>query len=241
MENRYLPRTLLLLTTIAFVLAPAFTPAFRGYDPALFPVLIDRPAIQPAGYAFSIWGLIYLWLILHAGFGLLKRRDNPIWARPLWPTVGAVGLGTVWLAIATSAPITATVTIIIMAALAVSAFLIADTDTDPWLLPAPLAVFAGWVTAASAVSTGVLIAGYGVLSNTGSALAMLVLVLLIAASVQSRRPKMPLYGATVTWAIIGVFIANWGLNTTIAIAAAIGALVMALITLLMARRPISSV
>lgn len=47
MENRYLPRTLLLLTTIAFVLAPAFTPAFRGYDPALFPVLIDRPAIQP--------------------------------------------------------------------------------------------------------------------------------------------------------------------------------------------------
>ena len=241
MDTKHLPRALLLLATIAFVLAPAFTPPFRGYDPALFPVPIDRPAIQPAGYAFSIWGVIYLWLILHAGFGLLKRPDNDTWARPLWPTLGAVALGTVWLAIATSAPITATITIVVMAALAVAAFLSANPHTDRWLLSAPLAIFAGWVTAASAVSTGVLLAGYGVLSNTGTALLLLTILLMIAALVQWRRPQMPLYGATVTWATIGVLVANLGLNTTVTTAAGLGALLMAGITILLARHPLSSV
>ena len=40
-----------------------------GYDPGQFPVVIARPSIQPAGYAFAIWGLIYAWLMAHAGFG----------------------------------------------------------------------------------------------------------------------------------------------------------------------------
>lgn len=241
MENKTLARALLFLATITFVIAPAFTPPFRGYDPALFPVQIDRPAIQPAGYAFAIWGLIYLWLILHAGFGLLKRRDSTVWARPVWPTIGAVALGTVWLAIATSAPITATIAIVIMAALAATALLRADAHSDRWLLSAPLAIFAGWVTAASAVSLGVMIAGYGMMSNTSAALAMLLLVLLIATTIQSRCPKMPLYGATVTWAIVGILVANQGVNSIVMAAAAMGTVLMAGITVWLARRPNSSV
>ncbi len=47
---------LLLVVTIAFALTPAITPPVEGYDPALFPVQITRPMIQPAGYAFAIWG-----------------------------------------------------------------------------------------------------------------------------------------------------------------------------------------
>ena len=68
---------------LAMVAAPALTPSFTGYDPATFPVRIDRPAIQPAGYAFSIWGLIYLWLLVHAGYGLFKRRDDAAFLRPV--------------------------------------------------------------------------------------------------------------------------------------------------------------
>ena len=47
---------ILLVATLAFIAAPALTPPFMGYDPGLFPVRIDRPSIQPAGYAFAIWG-----------------------------------------------------------------------------------------------------------------------------------------------------------------------------------------
>lgn len=91
----------------------------------MFPVAIARPAIQPAGYAFAIWGLIYLWLIAHAIFGLWQRHDNPAWQRSRLPLtgavlLGAVWLGAVWLAIAQNYPITATVTILAMAALALT-------------------------------------------------------------------------------------------------------------------------
>ncbi len=226
----------LLLVTLAFAAVPFITPPFMGYDPGIFPVRIERPSVQPAGYAFAIWGLIYVWLILHAAFGLIKRRDDPAFTKPALPLTIAVALGTVWLAIALAAPIPATLVIIGMAVLAISAYLIADLDQDRWLLSAPLAIFAGWLTAAAAVSTGVILEGYGVLSDTASALVMLVIVMAIAITVQTKRPKMPIYGATVTWAIIGIVASNWGLNLTVAYAAIAGAIIMALTTAAQLRR-----
>ncbi len=60
-----------------------------------------------------------------------------------------------------------------MAIAALAAFLRADPDRDRWMLSAPTAILAGWLTAASAVSTGVTLAGYGWLSDTAAAGAML--------------------------------------------------------------------
>jgi hypothetical protein len=221
----------LVLAALAFVAAPALTPPFTGYDPGLFPVRVERPSIQPAGYAFAIWGLIYGWLLVHAGFGLLRRRDDPAFVRVALPLLLASVLGAVWLAIATTAPLLAEAAILLMAAFALIAYLRADPVQDRWLLAAPTAIFAGWLTAASAVSTGVLLAGYGVLTDTGSALLMLAVVLGVALTVQTRRPTMPVYGATVVWAIVGVIAVNWGANPTVAYAAIAGAAIMTLTTL----------
>jgi hypothetical protein len=226
----------LLLAILAMVAAPALTPAFTGYDPATFPVRIERPAIQPAGYAFSIWGLIYLWLLAHAVFGLLKRRNDPAFLRPTLPLLVSGLLGSVWLAIASSAPITATFVILVMGGLAMLAYLRADQSQDRWLLAAPLAIYAGWLTAACGVSVGVILAGYGVLSNTGAALVMLTVVIAVALFVQARRPKMPVYGATVVWAAIGVVLANWADTPIVAYTAALGAVMVALWTLITLRR-----
>ena len=220
---------LLLLVTVAFGLAPFVTPPFRGYDPALFPVRIDRPSIQPAGYAFGIWSVIYLWLITHAVTSLWKRAENPAWDRTRLPLILAIALGSAWLSIAPVAPITATVTILVMAAAAIAAFLRADTETDRWLLSAPTAILAGWLSAAAAVSTGVVIAGYGLLSDTASAIAMIAATLMLAIWVQRRKPQMPVYGLTVIWALAGIVMANAGLNPTIAILAGLGIATMALV------------
>jgi hypothetical protein len=226
----------LLLAILAMVAAPALTPAFTGYDPATFPVRIERPAIQPAGYAFSIWGLIYLWLLAHAAFGLLKRRNDPAFLRPALPLLVSGLLGSVWLAIASSAPITATLVILVMGGLAMLAYLRADQTQDRWLLAAPLAIYEGWLTAACGVSVGVILAGYGVLSNTGAALLMLAVVIAVALFVQTRRPAMPVYGATVVWAAIVVIVANWADTQIVALTAAAGALIVALWTLITLRR-----
>ena len=220
-----MPRILafvLVLATIVFVTAPLFTPPFAGYDPGAFPVAIPDPAVQPAPYAFSIWGVIYLWLLLHAGFGLARRVHDLGFGRVRPPLIVATVLGAVWLAIAGASPEVAAGVIWVMAAAAVAAFLMAPTEPDRWLLSAPLAMFAGWLTAATAVSTGILLGGYGILGDTASALAMLALVLLVALGVQARKPRMPVYGLTIVWALAGVIVANWPDNAVVAYAAAAG-------------------
>ena len=163
---------LILIATAAFIAAPAVTTPFTGYDPGMFPVVIAHPSIQPAGYAFAIWGLIYAWLLVHAGFGLMRRSD-PVWDAVRLPHLGGLLLGTVWLAIASLYPLTATAAIVVMAGFTLWAFLVASPARDLWLLAAPLGLFAGWLTAASMVSLGVMLAGYGWLSDTGAALTML--------------------------------------------------------------------
>ncbi len=213
---------LTLAATAAFLAAPFITPPFTGYDPGMFPVEIARPAIQPAGYAFAIWGIIYAWLAISAVYGLLRRNDA-MWNSTRTPLIGALVLGSAWLGIAGSFPISATVTIIAMAALCLAAFLTASPTTDRCWLQAPLALFAGWLTAASMVSLGVILAGYGWLSDTTTAVIMLTIVVGTAIAVQSRRPTMPLYSAAVVWAAIGVVVVNWPENLTVAYAAIAGA------------------
>lgn len=218
---------ILLLATLAFAAAPSVTPPFTGYDPGLFPVRIERPSIQPAGYAFSIWGFIFLWLLVSAVAGLWRRADTT-WARPFLPHLAALLLGTAWLAIAPLYPIAATITITVMAACTWAAFLGAADGSDRWLQQAPLGLFAGWLTAAASVSNGILLGGYGWLSDTGAALAMLAIALVVALIIQSRRPQMPSYSAAVIWACIGVAVVNWQPNPTAAWAAIAGALVLSL-------------
>lgn len=221
-----LPAALLVLVTIAFAISPAFTPNFGGYDPDQFPLRVERPAILPAGYAFSIWGPIYLWLALHALFGLWKRPDDPVWSEVRLPLIGSVAVGAVWLAVAVRSPVMASLLIALMLALALAALVRAPKRPDRWLLLAPVAVYAGWLTAATGVSVGVLMTGYGWLDNTAAAVVMLCAVLLVAATVQRQIGRAPEYAATVNWALAAVIVANAEANLVVTLVAAAGILVM---------------
>jgi hypothetical protein len=222
MDKQFSPRTIAALTlalTAAFAIAPALSPSFAGYQPDQLPVIIARHAVQPSGYAFSIWGVIYGWLIVHAGFGLVRRTADPTWMAVRPALIGAAALGTIWLFIAANAPLLATAVILVMAACAITAFLRAETARDRWLLSAPLAIFAGWLSAASLVSVGIMLGGYGILPHKTAALVMLALLVGGGIYIQSRRPLMPVYGATLVWAIIAVAVANFDSAPTLAIAA----------------------
>ena len=224
---------LLLIATVAFGAAPFITPPFTGYDPGIFPVEIARPSIQPAGFAFSIWALIYLGLIAHALFGLVARRGDEAWDAVRLPMAASIAIGTIWLWIAPDYPVTATAAIWAMLTLAVLAFL-RTGPRDRWLLATPIAIYTGWLTAAANVSLGVVVTGYGWLTDTESAAAMLALALTIGVSVQLRRPADVAYGLTLIWALIGIIAVNWQPNVTVAALAAGGIMVMA-ITILGAR------
>ncbi|WP_136441221.1 hypothetical protein [Pacificoceanicola onchidii] len=217
---------LCLVAAVAFAASPLLAPGFNGFESGQFPVQIDAPPVQPAGYAFAIWGLIFVWLAIGTGFGFLRRMDDPDWAAMRMPLFVSLAVGVNWLPVAQIAPVAATVMIWIMLAGALlSLFRVGDTDR--WMQQAPVAIYAGWLTAASCVGLGVVLGGYGLLAPTPAALVALALALVIAIVVQYRLHRAPEYGVTVIWALIGVIVANSApLNAAVAGLALLGIIVI---------------
>lgn len=218
---------LVLAATLAFVMAPFASDSFGGFEPSLFPVPQDDPPVQPAGYAFSIWGVIYIWLIAHAGYGLFLRADDPAWDATRWPMIVSLVVGAPWIAVAGMNALAATAMIWVMLGGAVLALMRAARRGDRWWLAAPIGLYAGWLTAASCVSVGLVGAGWGiVLGALGWAWVALVLALVLALAVL-RRTAVPEYGVAVIWALVAVAVANMGSATILALAALAAAAVVA--------------
>ncbi len=198
---------LTLLFTATFIGSSFFT-TFTGFESSQLPIPQINPPIQPAGYAFAIWGLIYAWLVVSAVFGIWKHSTDAAWDAMRTPLIISLVIGTPWLWVATQSAIAATVLIFVMAITAITATLRAPL-ADRWRALAPVALYAGWLTAASFVSLGSTMAGYGVLMDqTGWAYAGIAMALLVALTVQSRVPAAPTYGLVVIWALVGIIVAN---------------------------------
>jgi hypothetical protein len=225
---KHLLAPLTLLATAAFLISPFLTPPFMGYAPGSFPVEQIRPPVQPAGYAFAIWGLIYVWLGVSALYGVWARRGDGAWDAARLPLILSLGPGALWLWVAGFAPITASVLIVWMLACALWALALAPR-ADRWLLQAPVAIYAGWLTAAAHVSVGVVIGGYGLLSSTRAALLALASALAITLLTQRARPHAPEYGLTVIWALVGIIVANRDGSALVAGAAALALAAIALL------------
>lgn len=201
---------LTLLAAVAFAISPLISTGFNGFEASQFPVPQTDPPVQPAGYAFSIWGVIYVWLITGATFGLLNRRLSPGWQAMRPALFISLATGAFWLVLAQASVLWATVLIFFMLATAILALLRAGPDDRYWLRE-PVGLYAGWLTAAASVSVGLLLAGYGLTGATTAALIALVLALAIAVTVQLQRPDTLAYPLGVVWALIGVMVSNLAL------------------------------
>lgn len=197
---------LILAAALAFALSPLMTTGFNGFSPDQFPVPQIDPPIQPAGWAFSIWGLIYLWLIASAGYGVLKRDTDAGWEATRWPLLISLTVGAAWIPVANLSPLWATVLIWIMWIGAVTA-LLRSPGHDTWWLRAPIGLYAGWLTAASCVAMAILLTGYGATPVLPIHAAILLLALALASLIQRRQPG-PAYACAVIWALVGIAVAN---------------------------------
>lgn len=222
-----------LALAVAFAISPAFTAPFTGFSENQLPIPQIDPPIQPEGYAFAIWGLIYAWLTISAVYGLWKRADADDWHAARMPLVVSFAVGVPWLAIANASAIWATVAIIVMAIGAILA-LIRAPERDRWLFQAPTAIYAGWLTAASWVSIATTLAGYGIVFGSfGWAITGIIAALITALTVFRVRRTAPEYLATVIWALVGIIVANGTALLTISLLAAAGiaALLTAILTI----------
>jgi hypothetical protein len=217
------------LLAIAFAASPFFVTSFSGFDPNQFPVPQVSPSVQPAGYAFSIWGVIYLWLIVGMGWGLWNARDDFVWHDMRVPLSISLFIGCFWLAVANASPIWASVLIWVMLIGALVALFEAP-QTDRWFAAWPVGLYAGWLSAASCVSLGLLAAGYGWVASETAGLIFVTLAIVIGAAVQSTLMRAPTYGIAVIWALIGVVIQNYATTPSVAALAAGGSIALLLPT-----------
>jgi hypothetical protein len=216
----------LALVTLAFAAGPFLVPQFGGFDPSLYPYPQIDPPVQPAGYAFALWGVIYIWLLIHAGFGLFKRATADDWDAMRGPLFLSLLLGAGWLSVAEVSPLWSVVMIYVMLALAMVAMKRAPV-LDPWLARAPVALYAGWLTAASFAGLGLLGAGYGiVLGELGWAYVCLAGAFGTAIFGHRLRPDAPFYPLGVAWALVAIAVKNWGDHYGLVTLASLGAVIL---------------
>ncbi len=215
-----------------------------GQTPEEFSADSDA-TLRVAGYAFSIWGLIYLGLLVYAGRQALPQTGESLLIHRLgWPSAAAL-LGIGWWIFASAFDWEwATVVLIFGSLFAVLIPLLLNagairalprTDRDRWMVVWPLAMLAGWLTVASPVNLLTILTGNGSLPESPSptvwAFLAVAIVALIALGVTASL-RMLAFALPVAWGLLGAFVAEQERNGPLAysaLAAAIAVLVGAVI------------
>jgi len=217
---------LILLLAIAFAIAPFLSPEFGGIPPEIYPVPQNNPPVQPAGWAFAIWGVIYLGLIGHGLYGVTNHRDDTPWNKGRVALAISLFVGVFWLPVALVSPALATVMIWIMLMGALVSLYQARSAKPNWVANLPVALYAGWLTAASFVSIGLVLAGYGFAGEVFAATIALGLATVFAIYNQIKLQHWT-YGAAVAWGFSGIAAANWGEQWLVTVLSAIAAVMIA--------------
>lgn len=211
---------------LAFAAGSAMSSGFGGFDPAAFPYPVEDLPLTPEGYAFSIWGVIFIALIVNAFYGLIKRDTDAGWDATRWPLFMTQTIGAAWIGIAVLSPVMATITIWIMLAGALLALRAGLKTPETWLMHVPLALLAGWLTAASWVALTTTVVGFTALSPVTGSWIGLAGALATALAVLRVMPQ-PAYALAVIWALVGVIVANLGGSTAFVAATGAGAALLA--------------
>lgn len=202
-----------------------------------FPVLF-----VPAGYVFSIWGLIYIGMIAFTIFQALPAQKNNLRMRSVgWLYVLSSAANIAWLFFwhYNIFALTIVAMLILLGAL-ISIYLRMGTGktnvaaTERWMARVPLSIYLGWITVATiANATDVLyLTGW-----TGAPLTpeiwtviLLAAALLITTIMLFTRRDVA-YALVIAWAAYGISVKQAGVNLVLNAAVATAALVVLLVVL----------
>ena len=192
-------------------------------------VISDRytTMITPAGYAFSIWSLIYLGLIAFSVYQALPA--NLARFRPLrTPYIFTCALNCAWLYFWHEEQIVICFVIILALSLTLLFinFIIRTPESlaDRWLAKVPFELYFGWVTAATLVNFAIMLKFLKVdLSSSAETTLGVVLILVGAglAVVVRTRLASYIYPLAIAWALTAIAVKQSG-QTAIVAAAAVG-------------------
>ncbi len=169
----------------------------------------------PAGYVFSIWGLIYLGLIAFAIFQALpSQRENPrLRATGWWISLGGVA-NSVWIFLwhYEQFPLTVIAMLVLLATLMITYLRLGIGRTtvpaaETWAVRLPFSIYLGWITVATVANVTSLLDylkwdGFGLAPEIWMVI-VLAAVLAIAVLMNFTRRDVA-YALVILWALAGI-------------------------------------
>lgn len=231
--------SVLLATTFAIL-----TPAAQAiWDVGLSAAEFSQPGdetLRAAGYAFSIWSLIYLALAGYAIWQALPRnRNHPLLSGLAWPSVIAIAGCGFWIWASAANARWLTVLIIVVSATSISAALVrvsrgpTNGVKNRLLILWPLGLLAGWLTIAAVLNVLTVLTAEGLIlsgARTAWAFGGLAAVTIISLAVLAAS-RLAVFGAPVVWGLVAVVVAERPDQPLVALSAAVAAGVVLLAAL----------
>lgn len=197
---------------------------------AAYPTLIT-----PAGYAFAIWGVIYLTLAFF-GFFQLRKGRNIRFYNMIWPyfMVNAVANG-LWLLAFQHELLGASV--VIMAVLLITLILIFRlfyrfkkvlSTTHRYFFHVPFGIYFGWISVASILNVSVWLTSLNLSFFTGAEELWALIMLIIGfglALFMLLSQKDYIYALTFVWAYVAIMVAHMDVDM-VRYPAKIGAIIL---------------
>ncbi|RSK49284.1 tryptophan-rich sensory protein [Hymenobacter rigui] len=182
--------------------------------------------LTPAGYAFSIWGIIFLSLLVYAVWQLLPaQRRNPLPDAVARPLVLVNVLTGFWLVVFAYEllPLSVVVMLGILAGLAVVYGRVrhfARRGEAPAWVNLPFGLYLGWISVALAVNATVALGTRWQVSEAKGVEIAIILVGIVAglALNVTKRFRELAYPAAVTWGLVGIWAARHGETSTMVLA-----------------------
>lgn len=187
----------------------------------------------PAGYAFSIWGLIYLMIsgfVIYQARGLFKKVDNDNFILQIsrWFVVSCIA-NSIWIMAWIHDYIGLSVILITILLFSLIKIVV-NTNMERWdapfpkilLLWWPFCLYSGWITVAiianiSAYLTKVGWQGWGISDITWTIIMIIVAGIINLFMIASRNMRE--FGLVGIWALLAIAVANWQLHQSIVITA----------------------
>ena len=204
------------LIAVFIQIGATFLPQFGFGEPIGSRSDSIRTLITPSGWAFAIWGPLFLGSAVFAVWQALpKQRDNALLDRIAWPAAIALAAQGVWAAYTQFANLTAISAVIILVslggllvclrALAAQDMLLAG---ERWFAALVLSALAAWLTAASIVNISATLAYYGIGGGFAYPMAAAVMIAVggvIAALAVVRSRGNPWYTLVFCWALLAIY------------------------------------
>jgi benzodiazapine receptor len=193
--------------------------------------------ITPAGYVFSIWGVIYILLGVFVVFQALPSEKGKDYQKRIgWLFVLSSLLNIAWLFLWQFEYLSLSVVLMfLLLATLISIYLRLNIGKstaslrEKLAVHVPFSVYLGWITIASIANVAVTLVsvnwdGFGINPETWAALIIIIALLITILVIATRKDVA--YGLVIIWALVGIAVKQSG-NQNIVIITEISAIIVA--------------